>query len=172
MKRIYLLPALLLLLFFLGGCGAVESEETPVPELESEPNEVETVPEGGVFPRATVTNSPPAEEGYPAPPTTIPQPEGYTTGVVIEPTANPYPIIEGYVWVMRPAGVQCESGIYASVQDATKPLLDAGIIVNAQTSIELNTCAACGCPTSTYYRAQIPLEDLSNAATFGWERED
>ncbi|MBE2221548.1 MAG: hypothetical protein IAF02_08415 [Anaerolineae bacterium] len=111
---------------------------------------------------------------YPGlPPTAIPLPEGYPAPEEY-PTIDPYPVNVGTVWVLYPLGLQCEdtsASKYKSEQDAKAGLTAAGINVFDVTTTELMVCAACGCPTSTHYRAEISETHLNKAVSLGWEPE-
>ncbi len=169
MKRHLYLFVLLLAAIFLGACGPSnvepESTETPKDPALQEP----TGAEEDVVPRVTMT---PMAEGYPMKPTPAPLSEGYPQPEVL-PAYDPYPGLEvageGQVWVIIPAGKQCEDGLtYATAKDAVTSLETAGIQVHESQTIELAVMAVCGGPTSTHYTAKIDADQLGSAETIGW----
>lgn len=132
---------------------------------------VQTAPETdeGIFPRPTITpDAPGSEQSYPIPAqptlaTDYPAPE-------VMSAPDPYPVVDGYVWVVHPVGEQCEDGrFYNNVNAAVTALTEADIEVQRGTITSLNVCMACGCPTSEHYRLHIAEDDLSKAEALGWE---
>ncbi|MDX1617008.1 MAG: hypothetical protein R3300_22065 [Candidatus Promineifilaceae bacterium] len=127
----------------------------------------DTVDEADVSPTAApleeATVAPPPTESYPAPEMT----EAY-------PPPPPTPDL-GYpddqVWVVAPAGEQCEEPQYETAEDVTSSLEADGVEVFAVEEEGRVVCEACGCPTSLHFRARIAIEDLSQAQSLGWLRE-
>jgi len=163
----------LLFVLMLGACQSAAEDTTPTtPGSEGE----------SIFPRPTTTptdesGSPPTPtppDGYP-PPSELPGkalPEGYPPPTEA-PATDPYPAGEA-IWIIRPVGEQCaeaDSNTYVDLQEAVAALSAAGVRVEEAEMVELVVCQACGCPTSTHYRAQIALADLERAAALGWARE-
>ena len=160
----------ILLSIIMTACG------TSIP-TETRPASENNAPSQG-RPTPTIENLPadPTELPLPYPglPTTDTSlPEGYPPPQEF-PTIDPYPVNAGTVWVLYPIGVQCEDasvGKYHSQQDAKAGLTAAGLTVHDVTTIELMVCSACGCPTSTHFRAEISETDLEKAISLGWEPE-
>jgi hypothetical protein len=164
MKRFGLLILLILLAsLFVTACG--DAAVTP-PDTELEPT-LET--DEGIFPRPTVTpDDPHSDESYPVP--AVPTLDADYPAPEAMPTYDPYPVVEGYVWVVHPVGEQCEDGqFYESVNAAVSALEEADVEVQRGSTVSLNVCLACGCPTSEHYRLHIAAEDLSKAEELGWE---
>jgi hypothetical protein len=151
-------------------CGAsIPTETRPASESDA-PSQARPTP--------TIENLPadPVEMPLPypgLPPADTAPSEGYPVPQEF-PTTDAYPVDEGTVWVLYPRGVQCEdasASTYQSNQDAKAGLTAAGITVHDVTTTELMVCSACGCPTSTHYRAEISESDLEKAISLGWEPE-
>lgn len=166
--------SLLLIMIMAAACGpATETvEPTTEPTATENGGALETATEPA--PVATAPPQPGEPEAYPAQPTAVPQTEGYPAPGEAVATVDPYPeAVDGFVWMLLPAGVQCEedTSLYSDLQDAVAGLK----AVDAQTSeaevTELMVCTACGCPASTHYRVQVSVEDVSAAQTLGWTRE-
>lgn len=156
---------LILVVLLVAACGPAGTAETPVPATLP----ATTAPQEDVIPRPTVTpgDSEGQSEapGYPALPTAQPTPDGYPAPL---PTLDPYPAVEGYVWMLRPAGVQCDEGQPTTIQDVTAELTAANITTNVITTVSMNVCQACGCPSSVHFRAQVKAEDVGKAEAIGW----
>jgi hypothetical protein len=76
------------------------------------------------------------------------------------------------VWIISPAGFQCEDEPrYESLADARAHLSASGISVTSAEEVDLLVCEACGCPTSLHYRALISSSDVVTAAGLGWLEE-
>jgi hypothetical protein len=162
----YILSSIAVLLL-LTACGS-DSDEIPTEEVEppvTEPapalSTIEfTATEPG-YPGPTSPDSYPGpvdDPGYPGPPPATPEPASYPAGTVF--------------WMLHPAGMQCEDPlIYPELEDAVAALEDNEVIVSSSEEVELLVCAACGCPTSKYYRVQIDADDLIAATALGWVRE-
>jgi hypothetical protein len=89
------------------------------------------------------------------------------------PTVDAYP--GGLVWVIRPAGIQCETETapgYGSLNEAVATLSAAGINVFASETIELQVTTVCGSPTSEHYRVQIGADQLATVEGMGWTAEN
>jgi hypothetical protein len=160
MKRLLMLLMMVILLGAACGDTAVtppDTEVQPAPETDE-----------GVFPRPTVTpDMPDADESYPVPAIATPA-TGYPAPEAL-PTYDPYPVVEGYVWVVHPFGEQCEDGrFYDNLDAAINALRAADIDVQRGTTTNLNVCLACGCPTSEHYRLHIAEDDLAKAEALGW----
>lgn len=155
-----------LILLMLTACGAA-TETAPTPTTLPST----ALPQPGTAPRATVTPAGATSDdtsGYPAPPTLTPYPEGYV-GPDLGAANAPYPAAAGFVWIIRPSGLQCGDGLdYDTLEAAVAPLSQAGIEVVAQMSVNLMVCEACSCPTSLHYRAQIAEADVAATEKLGW----
>lgn len=160
MKRYWLL--VLFMAIVTAACGTTpEVRETPAPEATAQSTEPATTLETAA-PTAAMT----VIEDYPAPDT-----DSYPPPVLPTSTADPYPVVEGFVWVIIPVGEQCadaSENSYASLSEAVAALTAAGITVNDSTMAELPVCTACGCPTSAHYRAQVEATKLNDALSLGW----
>lgn len=163
--------ATLILLLLLAACGPAAADPTSAP---NEPLPARSTPtsDPALLPGA---NAPQVESpGYPPPlPTATPLPDGYPLPT---PTADPYPAgaTTDTTAILRPLGEQCTDANtyqYANTQEARAALTAAGITVLNVTTVELMVCEACGCPTSTHYRAEIAATDLSKATALGWTQE-
>ncbi|MEW5985335.1 MAG: hypothetical protein AB1791_01730 [Chloroflexota bacterium] len=154
MKRFLLFPFTVVLLLAACGGPAAPTPTAPLPEA--------TAP----FPAAT----PADQTGYPAP-TQPALPESYPAAPESAPTLPAgYP--GGEVWVVRPAGLQCESpGPYADLKAAVAALEEAGVAVLQPETINLAVCSACGCPTSEHFRVKIDPAGLATALALGWQQE-
>lgn len=142
MKK-YTLLLLLLFAFLLAACNGDEVEDEPTPRPTPTIEEADPTPDN---------------DGYPAPPT--------------QPASGGYPVEAAEGWVIRPAGEQCADNLaYPSADSAVADLEAAGVTVLAVEETELVVCEACGCPTSTHYRALIAGEDMVTAFSLGWQRE-
>jgi hypothetical protein len=160
MKRLLMLTMILTLLVAACGDTAVTPEVVePEPTVESDE---------GIFPRPTVTpDETDTDEGYPLPEAAAPGSE-YPAPAAL-PTRDPYPVVEGYVWVVHPVGEQCEDGrFFDDVNAAITALEEADVEVTAGATINLNVCLACGCPTSEHYILQIAEDDLATAERLDW----
>lgn len=165
MKLRYLFTLVFILL--LAACGpAGTGDTTPAATTASDPDNA---------PRPTVTSIPQdnagaTPESYPIQPTAPSGAAGYPAGEApVLATVNPYPAVEGFVWMVKPVGLQCEDPQLATLQDAVAELTAANITLNDSTTQEFSVCQACGCPTSTYYRVQIPTTDQATAESLGWQ---
>jgi hypothetical protein len=160
MKRYWLL--ILLILTLTAACGTTaEGTETPAMEATLQPAEAPDVLETPV-PTSAMT----VIDEYPAPAT-----DSYPAPASPVPTVDPYPAVEGFVWVIIPVGEQCadpSENSYASLQEAVAALTAAGMTVNASAVTELSVCTECGCPTSAHYRVQIEATSLNDAIDLGW----
>jgi hypothetical protein len=169
MKKFNIIISLLISLFIITACGSGISTETR-PAGESD----------GPGPRPTPTieilSTEPVELPVPYPgnpPTVEPFPGDYPAPQEL-PTIDPYPANANTVWVLHPVGEQCEdasAGKYTGTQDAKAGLTAAGLTVHDISTTDLMVCTACGCPTSTHYRAEINETDLDKAVSLGWEPE-
>ncbi|MCP5097268.1 MAG: hypothetical protein GY943_17110 [Chloroflexi bacterium] len=183
LKLIRLLFLVLFSTLFLIACGQVAPEpnasEEQAPDAFEAPNDLDSAPtaEVDILPRVTITPEPiiesvPVDEAYPiAPATPIPQ-DGYPAPVI--PTHNPYPVVEGNVWIVFPVGEQCAdaaNGRYEDLTAAVAGLTAAGITVTDSEITELLVCSACGCPTSAHYRVEIDGTQLSTALSLDWTVE-
>lgn len=160
MKRFW--PLLLLISTLTAACGAAVGEtETPTMEATSPPAEP-----AGVLETPVPTSAMTVIDEYPGPIVgSYPAPNSPA------PTVDPYPSMEGFVWVIIPVGEQCadpSENSYASLQEAVAELTAAGITVNASAVDELPVCMECGCPTSAHYRVQIEATGLNDALSLGW----
>lgn len=191
MKRLFWLLAAVLCLA-IAACSPTTAEDAaPTPAdsgngLNPAPtSETGTEAEPDVLPRVTITPAP-AEgmsqpdsatgseaEGYPAPPTALPLPEGYEIPAPL-PTINPYPEATGQlIWILKPVGEQCaETPATPDLQTAVADMIAFGIPVEASEMAELEVCTACGCPTSAHFRLQIDSGYLGNAQVLGWVAEE
>ena len=160
MKRCW--PLILLVSILTAACGATaEVAETPTTEATSLPAQ----PPGALETPAPTSAMTVIDE-YPAP--TV---DSYPAPALPVATVDPYPAVEGFVWVMIPVGEQCadpSENSYASLQEAVAELTAAGISVNASAVDELTVCLECGCPTSAHYRVQIDATRLNDAIDRGW----
>jgi hypothetical protein len=119
---------------------------------------------------AQVTTTP--DGGYPGP-GQIPAPANGYPGQQTPPLLAPpqaYPG-SGEIWLIRPAGIQCEGKEYPDLATAVAALESAGVQVIASELVSLMVCEACGCPTSEHYRMQVNLVDIPKAENLGWIRE-
>ncbi len=73
------------------------------------------------------------------------------------------------MFVMTPAGLQCEDPIYGSEAAARATLEAAGIPTYSSYTLELMVTSSCGSPTSTHYVVEIRLPDLEAAEALGWQ---
>ncbi|MGH2536950.1 MAG: hypothetical protein ACRDHL_06130, partial [Candidatus Promineifilaceae bacterium] len=129
---------------------------TAQPEPTLEP----TVPPLTRTPAAGPTAGQPG--GYPAPNLGT-QPPAPTRSAAY-PSSGP-------VWLIRPAGQQCQDPQVADLEAASASLTDAGIEVLAAEETNLAVCEACGCPTSLHFRIQIDASQLEAALMLGWAVE-
>ncbi len=168
-----LLLILMFIMIFITACNSSPPTNTESPN--SPENSEQNPPPG---PNNTESSN--SFEPYPGalaiPPTATPYPPGYPAPQTI-PTPDPYPggKTETTVWIVFPVGIQCEDaddGIkYKSEKEAEAGLTAAGIQVRQVTTTELMVCAACGCPTSAHYRAEINEADLNKANALEWVQE-
>lgn len=164
MKRYW--PLILLLLTLAAACVSTpqvnEAQDAEATPQSTEPASALETP----VPTSAMT----VLEGYPAPAT-----GGYPPPASPLPTSDPYPSVEGFVWVVIPVGEQCadaSENSYASLQESVAALTAAGITVNASAVTDLPVCTACGCPTSAHYRVQIDAESLNDALALGWTQAE
>ncbi len=174
MKK-YTLLLMLIATSFLAACSSGQATPTIEPTTTRP-----SLPSASDLPSPT---PPLAEAGYPAPPgqdqaypapgpqSSYPAPEqppGYPMPDSPTPPPAAYPDLSAFV--QHPAGAQCEEIRYPDLASAVTDLETAGIqVINAE-QIEMDVCAACGCPTSTQFRAEISADDLNMALALGWER--
>lgn len=170
-KRIVILT---LLLFGLAACAPqpVETEATavaPQPTLENDT----ALP--GVQSLSQPRDTEADAAAYPAPTDPTPLPEGYPAPEPLA-TSTAYPVENSNpIWVLYPVGEQCgaaDSGTYADLTEAIAGLTAVGVPVLDSEVTEIAVCAACGCPTSAHYRAQIAVSDLATAVQIGWLDEN
>ena len=156
------------LMLLVSACGGGETTVTATPLPTTAP--ALDTPSGDIAPRPTITPDM-GGSGYPAPtiPEPTPFPEGYPVPSPVTELLNPYPEVAGFVWMMHPAGLQCESSlVYGTLEEALQALQGAGVTAQNGRSTNLNVCAACNCPTSLHYQAQIATADVAKAETLGW----
>lgn len=161
-RQILTLCSSLFFLFILVACASPTPATNPTSTPPAEPD---------VFPRPTITPEPlDTTGGYPAPatPTVELREPGYPMPTVA--VIDPYPSVDGFVWVIKPVGQQCEQ-VEMNVARAESELVAADVEVNIATTVNLPVCAACSCPTSEHYRMQIAAEDLEKAIDLGWTEE-
>lgn len=162
MKFLYFLLSMILLLV----TTTCTSNVVPTPS----PTETVTSPDPAATARLPVTPTP---EGYPAVPSATPIPEGYPANPTPQSLSTGYPA-DSNVWIVRPLGQQCEDPDtyeYADLEAAVNALEEAGVEVLSSERTELTVCAACDCPTSEHFRAQIGAQQLPQAESLGWQRE-
>jgi hypothetical protein len=165
MKRLIMLILIMTAALLVVACGAAAvTPDEPPADAQPAPDTDE-----GIMPRPTVTtDASPGDDAYPMP--VQPEPETDYPAPETMPTYDPYPAVAGYVWVVHPFGEQCEDGrFYENVDAAVTALEDADIEVDRGTTVNLNVCLACGCPTSEHYRLHIAEADLEKAEALGWE---
>lgn len=164
MKYVTLLISLIALLL-LAACGAADPAPA-TPDADATPT-APPADQPQVAPEDT-----PTAEGYPAAPAATEQTEAYPAAEApAEPTGYPADMM---VWVQQPWGTQCadsETYTYADLEEAVTALEDAGVAVQASETVELAVCQACDCPTSEHFRVQISAQDIEQAQTLGWTRE-
>jgi hypothetical protein len=107
---------------------------------------------------------------YPGPAASPTTAAGYPAAPEATPTSDAYPA-GSQLWIIRSAGLQCEDPVYPTLESATTALQQAGVAVLAAEETTRAVCAACGCPTSAFYRVQIDGGDLAAAAPLGWVPE-
>ena len=147
-----------MVVLFLVACDGAEPTPTPTEGAPTATLPPLLPPPTDTIPYPGPTEPPPTSElppGYPAP----------TEG----PPYDPYP--GGLTFVVIPAGVQCEELTYPDITTAVAALEAGGVAVESSEQVDLAVCSACGCPTSTHYRAAISPEDLEVARQLGWVRE-
>ncbi|MCA9998185.1 MAG: hypothetical protein KDE56_20630 [Anaerolineales bacterium] len=158
---------LIILFVFLAACSPQVAVEEPA--ATSQPADVNPDPLKAVAPETAV----PGDDAYPVQPITDPLPADYP------PAAEPalpgaYPVIDeaGFVWIIRPEGVQCETSSAPTgekgLQNAVERLAAAGIDAQEWKLTEMMVTAVCGAPTSTHYLVQIPATELDKAIALGW----
>ncbi len=134
--------------------GALESAGTAVPTYTAVP--IEEVELELAYPAKQIPINPTPDPNYPGPPTMM-------------PTLDPYP--GGLVWIIRPAGIQCEQGTlpgYSDLSEAITTTTASGVKVKEAELIDIPVAQQCGQPTSTHYRLQIAAEDTETAVSTGW----
>jgi hypothetical protein len=140
-----------LLALLLAACGSPTPAATPTtpatPDIANTPYPAPALP---------VTPVPEAESGYPPPLPTPQLPSGYPANST---------------WLVRPAGIQCETPEYPDLEAAVAALADAGVTVQSAETISLPVCLACGCPTSEHYRVLIAPADVGAALALDWIQE-
>lgn len=165
MKK-FALFAFLILILILASCTGSDVGE---PTKEKKETKDESAPALPTLDTSLVS------PGYPEPiipeATPVPQiPEGYPALPVFTPTPYIYP--EDMVfWMLHPAGFQCESPLYETLDQAVSALNADGVTVDSSEVINLMVCQACGCPTSEHYRVSIQAGDYEAAVALGWVRE-
>lgn len=166
-----MLTLVLLLALLFVACGPATPTPTSVPEI-IQPERPTPTPDPALRPPGDS-----GQIGYPPPlPSPTAYPEGYPIAPALVEPADPYPAPEssGRVSVIHALGIQCEDASkqkYANAQEARAGLIAASVAVFDVTTVDLNVCLACGCPTSTHYQAEIAAADLNKALTLGWARE-
>lgn len=180
MKRKLWLVSLLLIIVIPVACGpATKTDTANTPEpggaLEVMPETTAGPPsaDAPADPTAVPLPEPDAGEAYP-PPTTPPMTGEYPAPEAPATAPDPYPeAVDGYIWMLLPVGVQCEedAALYTDLQDAVAGLTAVNVQTNRSEIVELNVCAACGCPTSAHYRVQVSVDDVNAAQSLGWTRE-
>lgn len=162
MKKAYSL-ILLLLLLLLAACGPPAAPDTDVaPAVQDDAAPLRATPTTGAGP----------SDPYPAQPAPQQPPAAYPGAA--PSLYDPYPGLEGQVWIRRPLGEQCVElgeGDYTNVEEAVAALADVGIAVASAEITTYPVCMGCGCPTSEHYRVQIDVGDLSQALSLGWRLE-
>lgn len=160
-------PLILFLLLLLAACGPSNVQTEPT----NTPSSSDTLPEGDVMPRPTITATAGPSDSYPAPTPANTLPEGYAVPEAL-PTNNPYPGLEAsdtQSVMMIAAGIQCEDALYPTEEDAVAALEAAGIPVYESATFELPVTAVCGSPTSTHYQVVIDANNQAEAEQMGWE---
>ena len=174
MKNLILI-AYLLLLSLASACQAATDEETLIePTQAASPESEQRLPAVGLTvaaPGSLEEYPPPIESNsVESPPAIFTEPTGYPIGPF--PTLTPFVYPAGTTfWIVRSAGLQCESPIYEDLNAATSALQASGIEVQEALEVDLIVCQACGCPTSQTFRALISADDLSAAEDLGWTKE-
>ena len=174
MKKLICLSIILLTLT-VTACGSTistETEPTDANTNQTNSNERAIRPTPTSINQSTESTEPVIPEPYPGlPPTTIPFSEGYPAPQEPSQSIEPYPANTNTITVLFPVGIQCEdesSSKYSSEQNAKAGLTAAGITVHDVSTVELMVCAACGCPTSAHFLAEINQTDLDKALALGW----
>lgn len=165
-----------LLLVSLGsGCQAAADEEKPFePTQTASPESDLRLPAVGLTvaaPGSPEEYPPPIESNLVgSPPPIFTEPTGYPVGPFPTSTPYAYPADTAF-WIVRPAGLQCESPFYDDLDAATSTLKTGGIEVQQAEEVDLFVCQACGCPTSQTFRVLISAADLAAAEALGWTKE-
>lgn len=167
--------AYLLLVSLASACQAAADDENPLePTLAASPESDQRLPAVGLTVAApgSPEEYPPPIESYPveSPPPIFNEPTGYPVGPLPTSTPFAYPA-DATFWIVRSAGLQCESPTYEDLNEATSALEAGGIDVQEAEEVDLIVCQACGCPTSQTFRVLISAADLTAAEALGWSRE-
>jgi hypothetical protein len=174
LKKLTLI-AYLLLVSLASACQAAADEEKLIePTQAASPESDQRLPAVGLTvaaPGLLEEYPPPIESNsVESPPPIFTEPTGYPIGPF--PTSTPFAYPAGTTfWIVRPAGLQCESPVYEDLNAATSALQTGGIEVQEALEEDRIVCQACGCPTSQTFRALISAADLSAAEALGWTRE-
>jgi hypothetical protein len=198
MKKAMLILSLMAMILLVA-CGGSDREtpedlptEEPVPQepVATEPAPAEPLqpsdplPTAGAYPEPPLPDSGPqlepgdpypppgAEDAY-LPPTAGPPPTqppvDYPPPLV--PTSPPDAGSGQGIWVIQPAGIQCEEPLYPDLDSAVASLKAAGIAVMISKSTMLNVCDACNCATPLHFQALIAETDVAKAQALGWTVE-
>ena len=157
----------MILFVLLAACSAQVSVEEPA--VTSQPADGNPEPLKAVVPETAV----PADDAYPVQPITDPLPGDYPPASEAALPGS-YPSVDeaGFVWIIRPEGVQCETSDAPTgekgLQNAVERLAAAGINAQDWELTEMMVTAVCGAPTSTHYLVQIPAAELDKATALGW----
>ena len=81
---------------------------------------------------------------------------------------NESEVPDALVWVSHTSGFQCGDITYQSIDEATLFLNKNDIQVYNSAEESVPVCAACGCPNSLFYLAEIDSLDLNAATELGW----
>ncbi len=147
---------LLVFVIFLAACGS-NSEETPPPATPFLPP-VNTLP--------PTLPLPTAPSDYPAPN----ENSGYLAPAPTQDITDAYPGIEP-IWIVKAVGAQCEE-LLIDLAGTEAALRNAGIQLLQFEVSQLPVCQACdSCPSEEHYRALIPMSELAQAQSLGWEQE-